>query len=87
MKGRQLQLTLDSLGDGGGPTPLPAKLAMHIAANNRDTACVINIESVAAIENLDAILAVEGVDALLGGVLPAPRRDRVPALAICSLAA
>ena len=61
MKGAQLQRTLDGV-------PLePTALREHILENNKNTACIVNIESVAAMDNLDEILAVPGVDAVLIG--------------------
>ena len=39
----------------------------YLEARNRDSVCIIGIESVAAIENLDNILQVGGIDAVFVG--------------------
>ena len=61
LKGRRLAGVL------GGRDPLGSSLGDHLAAANRCSTAIVNIESVPAVDRLEEILAVRGLDAVLIG--------------------
>jgi 4-hydroxy-2-oxoheptanedioate aldolase len=61
LKGRRLERIL-----AGQERPEP-ELAAYLAARNRDSLLLVNIESLPAVENLDAILAVPDLDGVVIG--------------------
>ena len=61
LKGQRLRDVLE------GRAILDEETAAYLEAKNRDTLCIINIESTAALEALEGLAAVPGLDALLIG--------------------